>query len=59
MILSRRKAHLVSFLTLAVLLPITFLAGIIFRPQFTAVDESADSLFEKAVEDENTLKTTE
>ena len=47
MILSRRKAHFISFSILIVLLPIVFVAGTITRPKFVAVDESADSLYQK------------
>ena len=47
MILSRRKAHFISFSILVVLLPIIFVAGTLTKPKFVAVDESTDSLYQK------------
>ncbi len=47
MILSRRRAHLYSSILLVCLLPIGFLAGILLRPQFEAVQGTTDVLFEK------------
>lgn len=47
MILSRRQTHLLSSLTLAVLLPLIFCLGVIFRPIYPAVDASANILFQQ------------
>ncbi len=48
MILSRRQAHFYSFVILAVLIPICFVAGIWLRPSYNAVGESATELFYQA-----------
>lgn len=45
MILSRRKVHFYASLTLACVLPLIFLAGLIFRPKVPTVGEAADELF--------------
>jgi hypothetical protein len=45
MILSRRKAHFYMWMGLAGLLPIVFLAGLIWRPTIPTVDETTDELF--------------
>ncbi|MEM9487152.1 MAG: hypothetical protein AAGA83_26060 [Cyanobacteria bacterium P01_F01_bin.116] len=48
MILSRRKAHFYMWVGLAGLLPIVFLAGLIWRPAIPTVDEATDNLFAAA-----------
>ena len=48
MILSRRKAHFYMWIGLAGLLPIVFLAGLIWRPTVPTVDEGTDELFAAA-----------
>ncbi|NEQ48320.1 MAG: hypothetical protein F6K00_34230 [Leptolyngbya sp. SIOISBB] len=48
MILSRRKAHFYLWMGLAGLLPIAFLAALIWRPLIPTVDEAADELFAAA-----------
>lgn len=45
MILSRRKAHLVYFVVLAILLPILFIAGVVLRPVYGPSGADIDSLF--------------
>lgn len=45
MILSRRQAHFYTVVCLAGILPLVFLAGLIWRPSFPTVDESTDELF--------------
>ena len=47
MILSRRQVHLYAFAILAILLPICFLAGLLQRPYYNMVDNSADPLFQR------------
>ena len=41
MILARRQAHFFSFVILAILIPLCFLAGIWLRPSYNPVDDSA------------------
>lgn len=48
MIFSHRKAHFFMIATLSGLLPLIFLAGLIWRPTIPTVDESADELFAAA-----------
>lgn len=48
MVISRRQIHLYSFVMLAIVLPLCFLAGLIWRPTFNPVDASADVLFQRA-----------
>lgn len=48
MILSRRKAHFYMWMGLVGLLPIVFLAGLIWRPAIPTVDETTDELFAAA-----------
>ncbi|MEM9163923.1 MAG: hypothetical protein AAGC54_12750 [Cyanobacteria bacterium P01_F01_bin.4] len=48
MILSRRKAHLVYFVVLAILLPILFVAGIVFRPVYGPSGVDAEALFSQS-----------
>ncbi|QUY43478.1 hypothetical protein [Acaryochloris marina] len=48
MVISRRQVHLYSFVVLAVVLPLCFIAGLVWRPNFAPVDASADALFQRA-----------
>jgi len=48
MILSRRQAHFYIIASLAGILPLVFLAGLIWRPSFPTVDNSTDELFATA-----------
>lgn len=48
MVISRRQVHLYSFVILAIVLPLCFLAGLVWRPSFAPVDASADALFQRA-----------
>lgn len=48
MVISRRQVHLYSFVVLAVVLPLCFIAGLVWRPTFAPVDASADALFQRA-----------
>lgn len=50
MILSRRQVHLYANVALAVLLPICFLAGLLLRPNYDVVDNSADELFQRSAQ---------
>ncbi|MBE9070876.1 hypothetical protein IQ260_30015 [Leptolyngbya cf. ectocarpi LEGE 11479] len=44
MIISRRKLHLFSSIALAVLLPIIFIAGLLFRPTYATVTPDTEKL---------------
>lgn len=48
MILARRKTHFYSFVVLAVVLPVCFLAGILLRPSYEPVDVATNNLFTQA-----------
>ncbi len=48
MVISRRQIHLYSFVVLAIVLPLCFIAGLVWRPTFAPVDSSADALFQRA-----------
>ena len=48
MIYARRKTHFFSFITLACVLPVVFIAGILWRPKFEPVDETSAVLFHRA-----------
>lgn len=48
MVISRRQVHLYSFVILAIVLPLCFVAGLVWRPTFAPVDASADALFQRA-----------
>lgn len=48
MVISRRQVHLYSFVILAIVLPLCFIAGLVWRPTFAPVDASADALFQRA-----------
>lgn len=48
MIIERRQVHFYSFMVLAILLPLIFIAGLLFRPTYTAVDQAANPLFATA-----------
>lgn len=48
MVISRRQIHLYSFVILAIVLPLCFIAGLVWRPTFAPVDASADALFQRA-----------
>ncbi|MGR3276968.1 hypothetical protein ACSYAD_17845 [Acaryochloris marina NIES-2412] len=48
MVISRRQVHLYSFVILAIMLPLCFIAGLVWRPTFAPVDASADALFQRA-----------
>lgn len=48
MVISRRQVHLYSFVILAIVLPLCFIAGLVWRPTFDPVDASADALFQRA-----------
>lgn len=43
MILARRQAHFFSFVILAILIPLCFSAGILLRPSYNPVDDSAQN----------------
>ncbi len=45
MILSQRKAHFLSSIALACLVPLLFFIGVIFRPSYGIVNESVQPLF--------------
>lgn len=45
MIIDRRKTHFFSFITLAFLLPIIFLIGVIFNPQYPILSNSETQIF--------------
>ncbi len=45
MILSKRKSHFYSFIVLACLLPLIFITGIFFRPEYKPANDSTTSLF--------------
>ena len=44
MIISRRKVHLLASIALAVVLPIIFIAGLVFRPTYATVTLATDQL---------------
>lgn len=44
MIISRRKIHLYASIALAVILPIIFIAGIVFRPTYATVTDDTGKL---------------
>ncbi len=44
MIISRRKIHLFSSIALAIMMPIIFIAGILFRPAYTTITADTDQL---------------
>ena len=44
MIISRRKLHLVSSIALAIILPIIFVAGLIFRPSYDTISPATEQL---------------
>lgn len=48
MIISRRKVHLFSSIALAVLLPIIFVASLVFRPTYATVTPDTDQLLSQA-----------
>lgn len=48
MILSHRNRHVYMMLLLAVLLPVVFIAGLIWRPRTPTVDDSTQDLFAAA-----------
>lgn len=48
MIISRRKLHLFSSIALAILLPIIFIAGIVFRPTYATVTPDTEELLSQA-----------
>lgn len=50
MIISRRKLHLFSSIVLAVLLPIIFVAGLLFRPTYTTITPDTEKLLSKSTE---------
>lgn len=50
MIRSRRKLHLFSSVALAVLLPIIFIAGLLFRPAYSTVTSDTEKLLSQSVE---------
>jgi len=43
-IISRRKVHLLASIALAVVLPIIFIAGLVFRPTYATVTPATDQL---------------
>lgn len=44
MIISRRKVHLFTSIALAIVLPIIFIAGLVFRPTYATVTPATDQL---------------
>ncbi|MEA5467092.1 hypothetical protein [Leptothoe sp. PORK10 BA2] len=48
MLISRRKAHLWSSIVLAIVLPLLFIVGVLFRPVYGPVSEPAEALFQQA-----------
>ncbi|MGD1854588.1 MAG: hypothetical protein ACFB2W_10080 [Leptolyngbyaceae cyanobacterium] len=44
MIISRRKVHLFSSIALAIIMPIIFIAGILWRPTYATVTPDTDQL---------------
>ncbi|MEL6334205.1 MAG: hypothetical protein AAFQ76_16625 [Cyanobacteria bacterium J06626_26] len=44
MIISRRKVHLLASIALAIILPIIFIAGLVFRPTYATVTPATDQL---------------
>lgn len=59
MILSRRKAHLFSSITLAVLLPLLFVLGLLLRPNYSPINTDVEALFSSADSPQITANQTE
>ena len=50
MIISRRKVHLFTSIALAVILPIIFVASLVFRPTYATVTPDTDQLLSQVKE---------
>ena len=48
MIISRRKVHLFTSIALAIVLPIIFIAGLVFRPTYATVTPATDQLLSQS-----------
>lgn len=48
MIIARRKVHFFSVIILGIILPITFIFGVLFQPEYPIVDSASGSLFTQA-----------
>ncbi|MEM8612194.1 MAG: hypothetical protein AAGF93_09270 [Cyanobacteria bacterium P01_H01_bin.105] len=50
MIISRRKIHFFSSIALAIVMPIIFIAGLLFRPTYATVTPDTDQLLSQSVD---------
>ncbi|MBX2862430.1 MAG: hypothetical protein KTR27_02670 [Leptolyngbyaceae cyanobacterium MAG.088] len=50
MIISRRKLHLFSSIALAIIMPIIFIAGLLFRPTYATVTPDTDQLLSQSLQ---------
>ncbi|EKV03048.1 hypothetical protein Lepto7375DRAFT_5323 [Leptolyngbya sp. PCC 7375] len=50
MIISRRKIHLFSSIALAIMMPIIFIAGLLFRPTYATVTPDTEQLLSQTKE---------